>query len=164
MTTQSTTQSNPIETQTFTDKSGRAWLLELNFANARQIRTELQVDFGFAEGFAQTWGSLLYDEQKLLSVIWRLIKPAAGELTEDEWLANMDGERLETAREALLAAVENFTQPLKRELITTSTAKMMQVWREAVSESGQRIEIAMNEAALSYQKQLGKPQPESQAS
>jgi hypothetical protein len=130
MTTQSpTSPSNLIEKQTFTDKSGRTWLLELNFANARQIRTELQVDFGFAEGFAQTWGGLLYDEQKLLAVVWRLIKPAAGELTEDEWLANMDGERLEAAREALLHAIENFTQPLKRELITTSTAKMMQVWR-----------------------------------
>jgi hypothetical protein len=118
---------------TFRDAAGREWELRLDFARVRRIRDKLRVDLGDIPQIGRTWAELLASDLKALDAIWLAIVECP--LTQDEWLAAMDGERLDEAREALRQALENFTPPLKRDLLIQGLNAVDEAYRRAIEQA-----------------------------
>jgi hypothetical protein len=129
----------------FTDRKGREWFLELDYAKARKIKTELRVDLGNLVDFANTWARLLGDDEKLIAVVWAAIGDAAGETTFDEFEASLDGEAVEAAKDALEAAVFFFTRPSKRGLIREGAVAVTRGYRKAIAEATANVKTATEE-------------------
>ncbi len=140
----------------FHDTQGREYFPALDYARLLAIR-QAGVDLGHVEQFGKTWARLLVDDLKSLDVIWIAIaglvdgQPAAavklnGErLTFADWLAAMNGEALDAAREALGVAIVNFTPPLRRGTIQQSLLAVTRAHREAMAEAEQNIQTVLDE-------------------
>jgi len=135
---------------TFQDTEGRTWTVELDFAKLRKIKKH--ADLGNVEQIGRTWAEILSDDQKALSVIWLAID---ADTSEEEWLAAMNGETLEAARDALLAAIMSFTPPSKQEMVKAAAAKVHQKYREAIAEATRMIESLTDETTQQALEALG---------
>jgi hypothetical protein len=129
-----TTETPDLQPASYTDAKGREWHLALSFVKLRTIRDQIGVDLGKLQNIGRAWAELLFDDEKSLEAVWIAIDPKPDdcctadsafcyieneipEITHDDWLAAMDGPLLDRARDALKGAIENFTQPLKRNLL-----------------------------------------------
>jgi hypothetical protein len=117
---------------TFTDKAGREWTLELDYLKLREIRSNTGLDFGEAEKVAKYFAEMLASDTLALQVIWLTLSDRTAGVSEDEFLKAMDGERLEAAREAFLAAVLNFIPPLKKRMVEEGAVVLMKRYKEAI--------------------------------
>jgi hypothetical protein len=130
---------------TFTDTQGRTWTVELDFSKLRKIKKH--ADLGNIEQIGRTWAEILSDDQKALDVIWLAI---GADIAEDEWLAGMNGDTLEAARDALLAALMDFTPPSKQDMVKAAAAKVHQKYREAIQEATRLIETLTSETVEAF--------------
>src|SRR4051812_21471846 len=102
---------------TFSDALGREHKARLDFVKLRVIRAKTGIDFGNLPQIGKSWAECLWADAKALEAVWIAIcedGQAVDGLTQDEWLASMDGAILDDARRALKEAIENFTPPLRR--------------------------------------------------
>lgn len=150
-----TTQSNDPAEREFTDLDGTQWALRLDYDNTEVIRDELNVDLGDVQNFAKVWGGLLFDDRLFLRVLWRVVYRQAGETSEKDWLSKIDGTVLESAHEALLAAIFFFTPPSKQSLVKKATDSVMRIYRHAIGEAELEIEKVTNQATSRALKALG---------
>jgi len=141
--------------RTFTDGSGNEWQLELDFDTCDEIRREFKVDFGDVKGFTQTWAGILWDDQLSLKLLWFLLRGRAGDVDEKQWRKAMNGERLEAARDALLAAVFFFTPPAKRQMLANATTGVMDFYRQAIREAEGEIESVVKDTITRFKKARG---------
>ena len=147
----------------FQDKQSLTGASELDCGKLREIRKRTQLDFGEIEKFAESWAHVLSDDQKALAAIWVGISDRC-DLSEDEWLAAMDGDSLEAGCDALLAAVRNFTRPLKRGMIDAGAAKIHQRYKQAIQAAERTIEAITTETTKAAIERLGMQQQIAQES
>lgn len=136
-----TTDRTPVNNNQFDDKSGRTWTINLTFGILRTIKS-LGVDLGNLEQLGPVWGKILIDDELALSVVWKAI--AATDISEDDWLSQMDGGTLEAAREALLGALRNFS-PAKQAMIAAGAAKIHENYLKAIDTATEKIEKLTDE-------------------
>ncbi len=129
----------------FDDTHGRTWSIELDFAKLRKIKKH--ADLGNIEQIGRIWAEILSDDQKALAVIWLTLD---ADISEDQWLAAMNGETLEAARDALLAALMDFTPPSKQDMVKAAAAKVHQKYQEAIQEATRLIETLTNETIEAF--------------
>ena len=155
---------------TFTDKSGREWRLALDFAKLRAIRDKTGLDLGDLECFGECWARIMYSDELALAAVWIAMGDqvaainADAKLTYNDWLASMDGDTLEKAREALLAARVNFTTPRKRGMIEASAGVLMKHYQQAIAEAEKTIHSLTTETAKTALERLGNSLPSAPAS
>lgn len=132
----------------FTDRAGREWTLQLDFACLQRIKDVESVDLGDAARIAETWSTLLYDDLKALAVTWLVIEPAATAkgVAKLDFLAAMDGGTLEQAIAALGGAVLSFTPPRKRGLAATAINRIQQGMTKAIASAETQLSTALEEA------------------
>jgi hypothetical protein len=148
----------------FIDKSGREWCPAFDFIKLRTIRDKTGLDLGDCERISESWARLLLSDDMAIAAVWTSLSDRAAGVTYDEWLASMDGETLDNAREALLAALVNFTPPRKRGMIEASAMVLMKHYREAISEAEKAIRMLTTETAMTSLERLGIQQPNAPAS
>jgi hypothetical protein len=140
----------------FQDKSGREWVVELDYAKLRKIRDTLDVDLGNTIGFTPIWGKLLLDDLLFQEVLWVCIDKGDG-TTLDDFLSQMDGATtLVPAQEALHDALVFFTPPDRRPMLKAATETLMKGYREAMENSSQMLAEVMSGATSRARKRLGK--------
>jgi hypothetical protein len=102
--------------QTFEDKAGRTWTLELNLAAAYRIDAAKLLCRGrpvlFTEPARWLFDELFKSPGLLSEVIWAAIKPQAAEqqVTHDAWREAMDGPSGLAALQALAVELLDFFQ------------------------------------------------------
>lgn len=97
----------------FTDTRGRAWLVEINVALERKVRSLTGVNLYelTADGF-KPLEQLLADPSKIVDVIFVLCQKQAQEaqMTDEQFAEGLGGETLDAMQDAFLEALANFTQ------------------------------------------------------
>lgn len=146
--------------QTFQDKTGREWTPQLDFIRLREIK-KLGSDLGDVANSGRVWADILYDDDKALRVLWATLDP--GDVTEDEFLAAMDGETLEAARQALREVWVSFTPPPKRGMLNQGMEAVNKAYLEIMNQATERIREGTEEA-IANALALGMPQPSAQES
>ena len=120
----------------FKDGAGREWTVAINFGAVRRCHDLADCDLmNLADGNQfekSTIFRLDADAMFLSDVLWAVIKPqadAAG-VTKEQFEDGMAGDLVETAKEALLAEIVNFT-PNRRDRVRLQTAwKKIQNWTD----------------------------------
>ncbi|MGD9632651.1 MAG: hypothetical protein AB7I57_18315 [Pirellulales bacterium] len=156
-------QAEDPQRRTFADGEGREWQLELDFDTCDELRQQLKIDFGDVKGFTQTWAEILWDDQLALRLLWFLVRERAEGVEEKAWRKSMNGERLEAARDALLAAVFFFTPPTKRQMVANATTGVMDFYRAAIREAEVEIEGVVTDTIARFKKVRGTSQTKSPA-
>lgn len=145
------------EARQFADRERRSWELRLDFDRLDEIRAQFDIDLGDVQQFTKTWARLLWDDQLALRVIWHLVSDQADELSEKDWRKTLDGKILERALDALLAAVFFFTPPARLELLRKATARMIELYREAIDEGEKAVEMEFEDMIDRYQQSQKPP-------
>jgi hypothetical protein len=140
----------------FKDINGTEWSPSLNFAKLDTIRTKAKVDLGDVEKLGHTWARILSDDALALKVVWLSID---ADMTEQEWLAAMDGECLQQAVESLLDAIKLFTRPAKRGMIEEGAAAVHRAYLQAISQAEAEIRKATLETTENARQALGTVPP-----
>lgn len=104
---------------TFRDAKDRTWNLSLSIGLAKKIRDEVGVDFGnISDG--SVFAELATDPYKFAATLWLMVesqakaKPGREEVTPEDFAEALTGDVLDSASEALVAAILNFTRGLMR--------------------------------------------------
>lgn len=100
---------------TFRDAKDRTWNLSLSIGLAKKIRDEVGVDFGnISDG--SVFAELATDPYKFAATLWLMVesqakaKPGREEVTPEDFAEALTGDVLDSASEALVAAIINFTR------------------------------------------------------
>lgn len=141
----------------FTDRTGRAWVIALDFAALQRIKDGAGVDLGAVERLAETWAKLLYDDLQALSVLWLSLKSSADVqgISREQFAEGFDGEVLERAIEALEVAVVSFTQPRKRGLAQRAIEGLRDGMAKAIAQAEKKLDEAMQDATTRALETLG---------
>lgn len=105
--------------QSFKDKEGREWRIELTIWSARQVKQETggEIDLVNADR-NESLKLLSLDADLLCSVIWTLIAEQANAknppITDRDFWQSMTSESIEAAADALMGAVTDFFPPRRR--------------------------------------------------
>jgi hypothetical protein len=151
-------------TATFTDTAGREWHLALDYQKLRAIRSATGLDFGETERVAEHWSRILASDTVALDVIWIALADRTAGVSQDQWLSAMDGQRLEAAREALLAAIINFTPPLKKGMVEEGAVVVMKRYKEAIQQAEATIRELTEATTKAALDRLGIAPPSAPAS
>lgn len=111
--------------QCFKDRNGKQWTLDLNIGTARRVKAECGIDLvnvvTFTEDGANTsvFQRLADDPYTLVSVIYSLCRQQAADanMTDEAFASLFDAETIESAIEALVQEVINFSQPAKKKML-----------------------------------------------
>lgn len=112
----------------FTDKTGREWIIDLDVGTCREVLKLTGIDLAnFHDG--KSLQALWSNDEKLVDVLWVLVKDQAGKLDVDEvaFAKRLNGDVLASGLEAIQQAILGFTRPDRRELvrqIMDKTAKL----------------------------------------
>lgn len=127
----------------FTDRHGREWNLSLDLGLITKVRKALDVHLGKIFTDEKKLLELLYDDiDRLGQVLFMLVedKAAAEKIDGDQFATGFDGPTLTRAREALVDAIANFSQPPK--LAESMTASLRKVMGANEDLTAKRIELA----------------------
>ncbi len=115
----------------FTDSIGRKWSLEIDYMAIKRVRLELEIDLlSIADkaepGEDNLLTRLANDEILLVDVISVLLTPQIKEraLTAEEFAKGLLGDALDSAVNALIEGIANFSRPQKGTVIRKSWAKI----------------------------------------
>lgn len=102
--------------QTFTDRTGRRWTLELTTNAAKRVRNLCSVNLLDVLDRPDTLRSLADDPILFVDVLYALCRPeadAAG-ITDEQFGEAFDGQAIENATEAFMGALVNFFQGARK--------------------------------------------------
>ena len=110
----------------FNDKTGKQWTIDLNLGTAKRVKAECGVDLiniiNFDKNGVDTTilQQLSDDAYLLVSVLFSLCKKQVAEfgLDEDSFAEVFDAEAIENAVDALIKEIINFSQPVKKKMLT----------------------------------------------
>ena len=110
----------------FKDKTGRQWTLDLNVGSAMRGKAETGFDvvnvIQINDNGADTTSlqKLTDDVFLLVSVLYSLCKPqvAQANMTDEQFAEQFDAEVIEKALDALVLEIINFSQPMKKKMLT----------------------------------------------
>ncbi len=136
----------PNESPEFNDARGRTWRLTLTINKIRTIKATNGCDFGkIADG--KLLMELGTDPERFAQVLWILCETQAKAInvTPEEFAELLDGETIDAAASATIAAVINFTRaPMRaalREVIATTnhahlkSLNAVESWAKSQSET-----------------------------
>lgn len=141
--------TNQLKPAKFSDAKGREFVVRLDFVKLRAIRAQTSIDLGDLAKIGMGWAELRWHDQKALDAVWLAISEngkAAEGATQDDWLAAMDGELLEKARDALSEAIENFTPPLKRTILLQGMGAVEKAYKLTLADAAIQIGEKTTEA------------------
>lgn len=87
----------------FTDRTGRTWNLALTLGDVKKIRADHGVGLGSRDD-VKALTALGCDPFKLGAVLWTLCESQADGMTPEQFADQFDGDALESALDALVAA------------------------------------------------------------
>jgi hypothetical protein len=131
-----------MSSATFTDNTDRRWTPALSFATVIRIRKSTGIDFGKFEKLGESLAELMVDDEKTLDAVWLSIEHEGTErdVTKDDWLAAMDGPRLEAARESLHQVLRTHVGPKRAKMIDQALAKLDAGYSKAVADAIEHIQ------------------------
>lgn len=119
--------------QTFADRFGRSWSIEITVAEAKRVRDRLGLKlYDLVEDKFSGLSNLLRDPVTLIDVIYVLCQPQiekAG-LTDEQFGAGMAGESIGKAGEAFVEAYLDFFQDPR---VSATLRRIMSKGREAAN-------------------------------
>mgnify|MGYP000980434925 CR=1 FL=1 len=125
--------------QSFQDRNGKTWTLDLNIATWRRVKAETGIDLAdvMTEREGQSDLQRLTDPIKLMEVIYILCVPAADRatITGEVLMAAMDMETVEKASDALLDEIVNFCRPAVKTILT----KLLKLSRNYAAEKQKQM-------------------------
>lgn len=132
----------------FNDKNGRQWTLELNVGSARRVKAETGfdilniMDLGDGEGNFSGFEKLASDAGLLVDVIYSLCKSQAEKsgLDGDGFAELFNGDAVEGAADALVKEIIDFSQPLKRKMLTVIYERTKRFREEAMEQMTAELE------------------------
>ena len=112
--------------QTFTDKKGNRWNIELNVGSAKKVKAECGIDLFDTiqvadEKISETvFEKLSADPALLVDVIFSLCRFPATQcgLDAEKFAELFTGEVIESASDALVEEIINFSPPIRRKALT----------------------------------------------
>lgn len=118
--------------ESFKDKNGKAWSIELNVGSARNVKGLTGVDLlntiviNNNGSDTTVLDQLCEDVYMLMNVIAILCKTQMREanISEDEFFENIDACAIEGAVDALVKEIINFSPPSKRKVLNLIYAKI----------------------------------------
>lgn len=111
----------------FKTTDGAAWTVAVNVGTVKRVREATNVDLLGIISDGTTISGLFSDYVKLAEVIAAVIQPelkAAGK-SVDDFLSVIDGPVMESATEALLREIANFSREPQRTLLLAAIDKVM---------------------------------------
>lgn len=114
--------------QSFTDRTGIEWKLEVNYSSAVRLKNE--ADYDVQQIFSKNdAGSLFSDLFKLGSVLWVLVAEQADKLgiNQEQFAQRLDGDALEDASIAFMKAVIDFFPRARRSALDAGLRKLIEV-------------------------------------
>lgn len=155
--------STPAPPPTFKDAAGRTWTLALSIGKARRIKDATAVDFG-AVADGRVFLELGADPFKLCAVLFLLCEAQADlqNVTPEAFAEALDGEAIDAAMEALIAAIVLFTRApmrgaMERVIATTlaAQAKSMEAVERWTEANAERIAETVTNKATEALEKLG---------
>ena len=125
----------------FKDTEGREWLLSINVAAVKRVRSLIDVDLmGIIEGTLLE--KLVSDPVMLCDVVYCLVKPDADEkgVSDEEFGKAMGGDVLEHATQALLEELADFFPKKKRALLRKALVKLKALEEKALAVAEKRLD------------------------
>jgi hypothetical protein len=118
----------------FTDKNGREYTVIFDFPRAIAIKKKCNLDFTDKKAFGSNWLKLYEDGYTALAVLWEAIDKGP-DANFDDFCRVMDGERLDAARDALFAAIVEFSSPREREWLAKAHGTFIRGYTKAIDEA-----------------------------
>lgn len=128
----------------FNDRHGVEWLVEINVAQVKRVRSELNLDLGkLIEDEAKPLRELLDDTIRLVDTVYVLCRKQAEDRNMDDvkFGESISGESLETLGSAFINALVDFFQPSQGQLLR----KMIEKGRLAQRILAERMEMRIDE-------------------
>jgi hypothetical protein len=120
----------------FTDTAGRVWVVEINIAAAKRVRSRLGLDL-LARNLGELLQRMFEDPILLVDVLFVLVEPEARDrgISDEEFGRAMAADALEGGAQAVLEAIRDFTpNPTNRAIV----GKLMAEIQHAVSDQNER--------------------------
>lgn len=119
----------------FKDKKSRNWEIDLTFGAVQRVKAHCQIDLGNVISFSgdsKKTGVLeqLGDDVELLcKTIWLICEKQATArgIDQESFFDSLDGDSIETAADALIDEIINFSRPAQRKVLR----KLMELSRDA---------------------------------
>jgi hypothetical protein len=136
----------------FLDRAGRLWQLELNYGLATRIRKSLGVDLANAHN-GEALQQLGTDDELLVATLFALVEEQAqrAEVSPEAFTEALDGEVLEHAGEALSEMIRLFTRPAIRPVIEAMLAKGTEGRTAAIELATKKLQSPSAQAAIDRQ-------------
>lgn len=114
----------------FTDNKGRDWQLTIDVAAMRRAR---KVDIDLSQPFAQLQ-QFVMDDVFVCDALWAIIQPQASGIKQDDFDSAMGGKEIAEARDALWAALEEYYDPKKAEMLRTALQSVEREMQQALAD------------------------------
>ena len=136
--------SEPRKISTFATLSGRSFSVPVNYLTVKRVRELCGVNVLDILGPGEQLAGFLSDDVKLLEVLCAVVRPQLHELdmSDDEFFADINGETLRAATNALIDEVADFFPEPRKGLVKKVIAKV----RSAAAEMERRQTAAADEA------------------
>lgn len=136
--------------ESFKDKNGKNWIIEINVGSARRVKAECGIDLLSAvtvnsEGInTSVLDSIGSDAYMLVNVILSLCRKQIDEqnITDEDFLSYFDGETIQSATDSVIKEIINFSQPSKRKMLSLIYTKV----KGFRAEAEQQVEKVLNNA------------------
>jgi len=103
----------------FQDETGKSWDLTLSVGITRKIKRLF--DYDISDLTEETILAALVDQNEFASLLWTILEDQITKenMTEDDFALRLTAPVLETAGEAFLRAIANFSNPIQRKSVLT---------------------------------------------
>lgn len=116
---------------TFKDCQGRDWNLKINLGTVNRLRDANVIDLmRLTENNMERYRKLMTDPCDLVGVVWEILKPAAGDVTLQEFMESLDGDAIDDMMACFSRALADFF-PALRSLILKGMEKGTQLRKVA---------------------------------
>ena len=128
--------------QSFKDKSGKTWSFDLNIASWRRVKSETGIDLAdLTPSDGKTMLDKLADPVTLMEVLYVLCVPAADrhDIKGEDFMSGMSMQTVESAADALLEEIANFSLPATRNLLM----RLLKSSKKFVEKRNEQLEQAL---------------------
>lgn len=133
--------------QTFKDKNGELWHIELNVGSAKRVKAECNVNLidviVVNENDVETtvFEQLSNDIELLVDVLFTLCRnEASGRgMNAEDFASCFDGETVEKSCDALISEIINFSPPIRRKTLT----KIWKMSTDLMGEMEQKVDTIL---------------------
>lgn len=134
----------------FCDGDGRTWVLRVDYAAMKRVRSILGIDLPKVATDPAQLGELLGNPLDLIDVIWCVVEPRARELqvTDEQFGGSLAGDVILKARDALLAGLLDFFPQPQRGLLALSLEKAYALDRKLAGTLSRALESGELGAAI----------------